>query len=117
VLGGSAPEAGPESLAESAWVRAAIKRVLAVMPESERTVIVLAYQEELSQTEIAQRLGWPLGTVKTRTRRALAQLREVLAPQLGAERAPAGAAEGSPRRDGMLAGRGLGLVRDEDGSR
>jgi RNA polymerase sigma-70 factor, ECF subfamily len=117
VLGGSAPEAGPESLAESAWVRAAIKRVLAVMPESERTVIVLAYQEELSQTEIAQRLGWPLGTVKTRTRRALAQLREVLAPQLGAERTPAGAAESSPRRDGMLAGRGLGLVRDKDGSR
>jgi RNA polymerase sigma-70 factor (ECF subfamily) len=53
------------------------------MPELERTVIVLAYHEELSQTEIAARLGWPLGTVKTRTRRALLRLREVLARQLG----------------------------------
>ena len=42
------------------------------MPEDERIVIVLAYGEDLTQTEIAERLGWPLGTVKTRTRRGLA---------------------------------------------
>ena len=49
-------------------------------PTIERTVILLAYQEELSQSEIAERLGWPLGTVKTRTRRALQRLREGLGP-------------------------------------
>jgi RNA polymerase sigma-70 factor (ECF subfamily) len=78
VLGGAAPGQGPEAAAESADVRAAVAAALAVMPEDERIVIVLAYREGLTQTAIAERLDWPLGTVKTRTRRALAHLRDAL---------------------------------------
>lgn len=75
VIGGAGPDPAPEDAAEAADLRARIREVLAGMPEPERTVIVLAYREELTQQEIATRLGWPLGTVKTRTRRALARLR------------------------------------------
>ena len=78
VLGGAAPDAGPEAAAEAAEVREAVATALATMPEVERTVIILAYREGLTQSEIAERLDWPLGTVKTRTRRALAHLRHAL---------------------------------------
>lgn len=99
VLGGADLGPGPERALESAEVRAAVQDALATMPDTERTVIVLAYHEELSQTEIAARLGWPLGTVKTRTRRALLHLREALAAELRepleSEGQPVGAREGS----------------------
>ena len=78
-VGGSAPPPNPEAAAISAWARHQIREALAEMPEEERTVIVMAYDQELSQSEIAVRLGWPVGTVKTRTRRALGRLRGVLA--------------------------------------
>jgi RNA polymerase sigma-70 factor (ECF subfamily) len=83
VVAGAAAPAGPEEAYESVGRREAIRLAVAEMPDAERTVILLAYQEELSQSEIADRLGWPLGTVKTRTRRALLRLRQGLGEEFG----------------------------------
>jgi RNA polymerase sigma-70 factor (ECF subfamily) len=69
---------GPPERAESEWVRWRIHRALEELPEHQRTQIELAYWSELSQTEIATRLGLPLGTVKTRTRSALTHLAKLL---------------------------------------
>ncbi|MBC7844270.1 MAG: sigma-70 family RNA polymerase sigma factor [Gemmatimonadaceae bacterium] len=48
------------------------------LPDEQREVLELAYFEGLSQTEIAERLGLPLGTVKTRARLALRKMRDRL---------------------------------------
>jgi RNA polymerase sigma-70 factor (ECF subfamily) len=55
-----------------------VKRALDRLDSQERQAIELAYFEGMSQTEIAERLGQPLGTIKTWTRRALQQMRKTL---------------------------------------
>jgi RNA polymerase sigma-70 factor (ECF subfamily) len=69
---------GPERLAEAAWVKNRVHRAVKRLPEKEATLIELAYWHGLSQSEIAARLDLPLGTVKTRTRSALARLADSL---------------------------------------
>jgi len=59
-----------------------VDRALEILPEHERPVIELAYWSGFSQSEIADRLGIPLGTVKTRTRSALARLADALDEEL-----------------------------------
>lgn len=71
-------EPGPHERAESSFVAWRVHRALEELPERERTVLELAYWGGLSQSEVADFLNMPLGTVKTRTRSALARLADVL---------------------------------------
>jgi len=65
----------PTDVAELRWRQSVVRTLVADLPDSERDVLLLAYGRGLSQAEIAERTGTPLGTVKSRTRRALAHLR------------------------------------------
>lgn len=56
-----------------------VRRALAQIPIDQRQALFLGYFEGLTQSEIAARLGAPLGTVKTRMRTGLMKLRELLA--------------------------------------
>ena len=75
-------DAGPDERAESSWTAWRVHRALAELPEQERRLIELAYWGGLSQSEIAEFLDIPLGTVKTRTRSALSRLADVLEGEL-----------------------------------
>ena len=55
-----------------------VRRALDKLPSAQQEVIVLSYYGGLSQSEIAEKLGHPLGTVKTRARLAMQKLREEL---------------------------------------
>lgn len=69
---------GPDARAETDSISDTVRRAVRDLPENERDVISLAYWAGLSQSEVAARLGLPLGTVKTRTRAALARLADTL---------------------------------------
>jgi RNA polymerase sigma-70 factor (ECF subfamily) len=75
-------EPGPPDRAEASWTAWRVHRALEELSVSERSVIELAYWGGLSQSEVAEYLGIPLGTVKTRTRAALAHMADVLEGEL-----------------------------------
>jgi len=75
-------EPGPADRAESSFVAWRVHRALEELPEKEREVLELAYWGEMSQSEVADYLNIPLGTVKTRTRSALSRLAGLLEGEL-----------------------------------
>jgi RNA polymerase sigma-70 factor, ECF subfamily len=68
----------PESLAMTSQSSRSVMRALAAVPPEQREALELAFFAGLSHSEIAERLGEPLGTVKTRIRLAVIRLRELL---------------------------------------
>ena len=60
---------------------AVVRNALAELPEEQQRVLKLAYFDGFSQSEIAEKLNSPLGTVKTRMRTGMIRLRELLGSQ------------------------------------
>ncbi|MEJ2485839.1 MAG: sigma-70 family RNA polymerase sigma factor [Anaerolineales bacterium] len=77
-------EAGPEERVQLKIEQRVVRRALSQLPEDQRQAIWLAYFYGLTQSQIAQQLDLPLGTVKTRIRLGMQKLRALLidAPQI-----------------------------------
>ena len=76
-----APEQGGGDVHEDAWLRLQRERVQAALkqlPDQQREALELAYYGGFSQSELAERLGQPIGTIKSRMFTGLARLRELL---------------------------------------
>ena len=71
--------AGPQEVVDESWLSWRVSRALEALDAPHREVIELAYFSGLSQREISERTGVPLGTVKSRTASAFKRLRRELA--------------------------------------
>jgi RNA polymerase sigma-70 factor (ECF subfamily) len=80
------PAASPETEAMRTEERTRLQQAIDALPPDQRRVIELAYFGGLSHTQIAEHLGQPLGTVKTRLRMAMKRIRSALSGVEGMER-------------------------------
>lgn len=84
---GQPPSETPSAWAEEEAIRSeraeVVRAALAELPEEQRQVLLLAYLDGMTQSEIAAAKQQPLGTVKTRTRTGLKRLSEALRSRLG----------------------------------
>lgn len=72
------PGQSPADSAEEATQRERVRHALAKLPPEQKQVLFLAYFEGYTQTQIAENLRQPLGTIKTRMRLAMLKLRNIL---------------------------------------
>ncbi len=75
------PAIDPAAALDTAQRAKIVRTAVAALESDERAALELAYFSDLSQSQIAQRLGIPLGTVKTRIRCAMIKLRQALSGQ------------------------------------
>ena len=71
-------DAPPDEIVSQRERQARVQAVLASLPADQREIVVLAYIDGLSQSEISRRIGVPLGTVKSRMRLAYGRIRQAL---------------------------------------
>ena len=71
-------EPTPEDHAENEWRSFCTHAAVAELPQRERVPLELAYWHGLSQSEIAHRLRLPIGTIKTRMRKGMMKLANIL---------------------------------------
>jgi RNA polymerase sigma-70 factor (ECF subfamily) len=76
------PPADPPMELECEQRARIVRSTLMVLDSNERAALELAYFSDLSQSEVAERLGIPLGTVKSRIRAAMTKMRAALARRL-----------------------------------